>query len=105
MLGPPDLIRRAGFKNAHTLDQELPLGFNMKTDVKQRNEAIQRIKKHEPGFHIVGLKKDGARQKTISTYRQLRTDLVATIVATLPLEDSVAVAAYNFVAWYHDLSR
>jgi hypothetical protein len=51
-----------------SVDEELPLGFNSHMDVKQRDEAIQRIKKHKPSFHIDGLSRDGARRKILHTY-------------------------------------
>ena len=51
-----------------TLDQELPLGFNMKMNMKQRDEAIRRIKKHEPDFHIVGLGTALVRRQCARTY-------------------------------------
>ena len=88
------------------LDRELPLGFTMASmTAYQREEAIRRIKEHDPHFHIVGLTRDEARQKVMNTYKQLRTDRVVEIASTLSLEDRVAVAAYIIVAWYAESGK
>jgi hypothetical protein len=63
-------------------------------------QAIQRIKKHTPGFRIIGLKAAEARKEIMRTYIELRTEIIAKLVGAKPLEDRIAIAAYIIVAWY-----
>ncbi len=50
-------------------------------------QAIQRIKKHTPGFRIIGLKAAEARKEIMRTYIELRTEIIAKLVGAKPLED------------------